>query len=271
MMFMRFVEGWHRVIQADRERKAELLRDPQWRETARWEWDNVVQGFIPTNDLSRIRIVEVVDAADERWLGRSLGDLVDERGGHPSDVLADFVLANDCRPGVVSVGVANGDPAQVAELFGLDGVVIGSSDAGAHVQMLCASGDTTLLLTRHVRDRGDLELERAVWELTGRPAEIFGFADRGVVAEGRAGDLAVFDLDELHWDDDVLVDDLPGGAARLRRPEGGYRCTVVDGVVVQEAGELTGALPGRMLHGESERGRRGAARRRAPLRLEPER
>jgi N-acyl-D-aspartate/D-glutamate deacylase len=113
--------------------------------------------------------------------------------------------------------------------------------------MLCASGDTTLLLTRYVRERGDLTLERAVHELTGRQAEVFGFHDRGVVTEGAAGDLVVFALDELHWDDDVFVADMPGGAKRFRRPEGGYRATIVDGVPVQQAGELTGALPGRVL------------------------
>jgi N-acyl-D-aspartate/D-glutamate deacylase len=40
---------------------------------------------------------------------------------------------------------------------------------------------------------------------------------------------------------------MPGGAKRFRRPEGGYRATIVDGVLVQRAGELTGALPGRVL------------------------
>ena len=46
-----------------------------------------------------------------------------------------------------------------------------NSDAGAHLQMMCATGDTTLLLTRHVRDRGDLTVEQAVHKLTGRQAE----------------------------------------------------------------------------------------------------
>ena len=47
---------------------------------------------------------------------------------------------------------------------------ISLSDAGAHLQMMCGAGDTTLLLTRHVRDRPDLSLEEAVHQLTGRPA-----------------------------------------------------------------------------------------------------
>ena len=248
MMFMRMAEGWHRVVQAPgADAKRALLTDPEWRDVARREWDTVDKSMFPNTRIERVRIVEVTNPDDEKWIGRSLADLVTARGGHPSDVFADFVLANDCAPGIVAVGVANDDPDQVASGLLDDGVLISSSDAGAHVQMLCASGDTTLLLTRHVRERGDLTLERAVHELTGRQAEAFGFHDRGVLVEGAAADLVVFALDELHWDDDEFVADLPDGAKRFRRPEGGYRATVVDGVAVQEHGALTGALPGRVL------------------------
>jgi N-acyl-D-aspartate/D-glutamate deacylase len=117
--------------------------------------------------------------------------------------------------------------------------------------MLCASGDTTLLLTRHVRERGDFTLEQAVHELTGRQAEVFGFTGRGVVAAGNVADLAVFALDELHYDADEFVNDLPKNGARLRRPEGGYRATVVGGVPVQINGTLTGALPGQVIRPDS--------------------
>ena len=157
-------------------------------------------------------------------------------------------MANGCRPGLVAVGISNADVEGMARTLKDPAVLISSSDAGAHVQMLCASGDTTLLLTRHVRDRHDLTLEDAVYQLSGRQAEVFGFTGRGRIAQGYAGDLVVFALDELRWDDDVFVPDLPDGGSRLRRPEGGYRATVVDGVTVQRSGTLTGALPGRMLN-----------------------
>ncbi len=248
MMFMTLVDGWHRVIQAEGpEAKLALLTDPEWRATARAEWDSVNRSMFPNRRIERVRIVEASNPADQEWVGRSLADLVAARGGHPSDVLADFVVANDCAPGIVAVGVANGDPDLVARGMLDDNVLISSSDAGAHVQMLCASGDTTLLLTRHVRERGDLTLEQAIHELTARQADAFGFHDRGRLVEGAVADLIVFSLDELHWDDDESVADLPGGAKRFRRPEGGYRATVVGGVPVQEHGKLTGALPGRML------------------------
>ena len=247
MMFMSMPEGWHRVIAAQGDDQLALLADPEWRATARDEWDRTERALFPHRRLEAVRFVEVSAAENQRWLGASLADLVAERGGHPSDVFADFVLADGGRPGVVAVGVSNADVDGVARTLADPHVLISSSDAGAHMQMLCASGDTTLVLTRHVRERGDFSLEAAVHELTGRQAEVFGFRGRGVVAPGAVADLAVFALDELHYDADEFVRDLPGDGPRLRRPAGGYRATVVGGVPVQLDGTLTGALPGRVI------------------------
>jgi len=114
--------------------------------------------------------------------------------------------------------------------------------------MMCGAGDSTLLLTAHVRDRDDLTIESAVRELTAHVANAFGIRDRGVVAPGLAGDLVVFALDELRYEHDTFVHDLPGGAARLTRPAGGFRATIVGGVVTQRAGAATGARPSGPLH-----------------------
>jgi N-acyl-D-aspartate/D-glutamate deacylase len=247
MMFMSMPEGWHKVVAARGHDKEALLNDPSWRAAARAEWDRTEKAMFPHRRLETVRFVEVVGAENEPWLGRTLAELVAERGGHPSDVFADFVAANDCRPGVVAVGISNADVDGVARTLANPAVLISSSDAGAHVQMLCASGDTTLVLTRHVRERGDFTLEQAVQQLTSRQAEVFGFAQRGVVAPDAVADLTVFALDELHYDADEFVNDLPKNGARLRRPEGGYRATIVGGVPVQLGGTLTGALPGRVI------------------------
>ena len=247
MMFMTMPKGWHQVIAARGEEKKALLADPVWRDTARAEWDSTERSLFPHRRIEAVRFIEVFGAENQQWLGRTLADLVAEKGGHPSDVFADFVLANDCHPGVVAVGVANADVDGVARTLADPAVLISSSDAGAHMQMLCASGDTTLVLTRHVRERGDFTLEQAVYELTGRQAEVFGFTGRGIVAPGNVADLVVFALDELHYDADEFVHDLPKGGARLRRPEGGYRATIVGGVPTQLDGKLTGALPGRVI------------------------
>jgi N-acyl-D-aspartate/D-glutamate deacylase len=247
MMFMSMPEGWHKVIAASPDEKPGLLADEEWRAAARAEWDRTEKAMFPHRRIDFVRIVEVASPDQEEWLGRSLADLVAAKGGHVSDVFADFVLANDCQPGIVAMGMANADVDGVARTLTDPAVLVSSSDAGAHMQMLCASGDTTLLLTRHVRERGDFTIEEAVHELTGRQAEVFGFTDRGVIAPGRIADLTVFALDELHYDDDEFVHDLPRDYRRLRRPEGGYRATVVSGVPVQLGGKSTGALPGQVI------------------------
>jgi len=114
------------------------------------------------------------------------------------------------------------------------------------MKMFCGVGDTTLLLTRHVRERGDLSLVSAIHELTCRQADLLGMAGYGRIGLGYAADFAVFSLDELKFADEKLVWDVPGGA-RFRRESGGYRYTIVNGVVVQEAGTPTGPLPARFI------------------------
>ena len=179
MSWFALENSWHKMVQAPRPDKAPMLRDPAWRALARAEWDRVPRTMIPHKHADRIRLVSVTRPENERWVGSTLADLAADRGGHPSDVLADWLLANDVDAGIVGVGVANSDAAGVAETLAHPASVMANSDAGAHLQMMCAIGDTTLMLTRHVRDRGDLTVEQAVHRMTGQPAELFGFACRG--------------------------------------------------------------------------------------------
>ena len=253
MSWFTLEKGWHRMVQAPAEEKPALLNSPEWRAVAREEWDRVPRTMIPHKHPERIRLVTVTRPENAKWVGSTLADLVAARGGHPSDVLADWLLENDLAAGIVGVGVSNADPDGVAETLVHPASVIANSDAGAHLTMMCAIGDTTLTLTRHVRDRGDMTVEQAVHRMTGQLADVFGFTGRGVLAEGNHGDVTIFALDELDWQTDVFVDDLPLGASRLRRPPGGFRQTIVAGTIVQEAGELTGARPGKVLRA----GRRG--------------
>jgi N-acyl-D-aspartate/D-glutamate deacylase len=92
-----------------------------------------------------------------------------------------------------------------------------------------------------------MSVETAVKLLTSDVAKLFGIRDRGRLAVGYAGDLNIFALDELRYGKDILVEDLPDGSARLSRPPGGFRATVVAGVPTQLGDVPTGAHPGRML------------------------
>jgi N-acyl-D-aspartate/D-glutamate deacylase len=254
LSFMGLPEGWHQIIINHGPAKKRLLEDGSWRALAKKEWDSVPRSFaFPHREPELVRFISVTRQENRRWLGRTLADMVIERGGHPSDVLADWMLENDCDPGVLAVGLANGDPDGVARLITHPGTIVSASDAGAHLEMMCAAGDTTLLLTRHVRDRQDLSLEPAIHELTARQADVFGLAGRGRIAPGGHADLVVFALEDLKWSDAEFLDDMPEGGSRQRRPPGGYRYTIVDGAVVQEDGRLTGGNPGSILHSGEQR------------------
>ena len=175
--------------------------------------------------------------------------------GHPADVLARWVLESDAQPCLIKPGSADADFDYLGALLDDEATLIGGSDAGAHALLFCGAGDTTLVLTRHVRERGDLTLERAIHKLTGLAARAFGIRDRGIITPGMAGDLTVFALEELHHEREQLVADLPGGSRRFTRPAGGYRATVVSGVVTQTGDAPTDARPGRMcISGDAPRG-----------------
>jgi N-acyl-D-amino-acid deacylase len=238
------VPAWSRLIQLSPDEKRRQLADESWRAQARADWDKVGDGFtiFPVNGLERVRLTSV-RSGEERFLGATFADVVAARGGHPSDVLADWVIEHDLAPGMTAESLSNNDSGKLAELVADSTTVVGASDAGAHLQMMCGAGDSTLLLTEHVRDSRTLSLEAAVHELTGRIATTFGIRDRGVVAPGYVGDLVVFALDELSYLPDTFVHDLPGGAPRLTRPPGGFRATVVAGTVTQRDGVATGARP----------------------------
>lgn len=240
-----FIEApaWNELVQAKPGDKAAMLKDPAWRARARTDADNSPSVMFPFKQPELLRINTAKDPKGQEWIGRTLGELVKARGGHVSDVLADWAQENDCDATFV-YPIANTDYDAVAALLKNPVTFVSGSDAGAHLQMFCAAGDCTLLLTRYVRERKDLTLEAAVHSMTGRQAALLGLPDRGVLAPGKVADIAIFALDELDYGAEFTVNDLPGGLPRRSRKPGGYRYTIVNGAVVQEGGKATGELSG---------------------------
>ena len=85
--------------------------------------------------------------------------------------------------------------------------------------------------------------------LTFDPASTWGFHDRGLLREGYAADIAVFDPVTVSQRLPETAYDQPGGMRRLIQKADGYLATVVNGSVLLRNGEHTGALPGRVLRG----------------------
>ena len=197
----------------------------------------------------QVVFVETVTRPEhERWVGMHIGDLADATGTSPLDAFLDLALAEDLRTQFVVRAPA--DPrrdAATAELVRDPIMMAGSSDGGAHVLSFTGADYTTRLLSEWVP--GTLSLEQAVSKLTMIPALVHGLHDRGVVREGAAADLVVFDPSRLRCTPTRLVHDFPGGTGRYVVGAEGYVASIVNGEVAFDAGRYTGALSGRVLRG----------------------
>jgi N-acyl-D-aspartate/D-glutamate deacylase len=234
--------AWNSFVQSSREEKQAMIDDPDWRAKAREDCDTRRSTMFPIKSPETLKIASVGKPECSQWVGKTLADLHTARGGHISDMLADWVKENDFNASF-TLAIANTNADEVAAMLKCPVGIVSASDAGAHLQMFCAAGDSTLLLTKYVRERGDLGLVEAVHALTGRQAEIFRIPDRGVLAPGKVADITIFALDELEYGAEKPVADMPGGISRLTRDPGGYRYTIVNGEIVQQDGKATGALP----------------------------
>ena len=169
-------------------------------------------------------------------VGRRVGELAEEWGVQPLDVMCEVALADDLRTRFRGI-LANDDPEAIDDLLRRDGLVLGLSDAGAHGSQLCDACFSTELLGTYVREREAIPLERAVHKLTGEPATAFRIAGRGYLRPGMAADVCVFDPDTVAPGALRRVNDLPAGADRLLADAPtGVAHVVVNGTVIREAG-----------------------------------
>lgn len=176
--------------------------------------------------------------------GRRVAELASERGISPLDLVLDLSLDDGLATWFGYV-FANDDEVDVAQLLVTDGAVLGLSDAGAHPAQLCDAVLPTDLLGGWVRERGVLTLEAAVRKLTSELAELYGFADRGVVRPGAAADLTVFDPETVSSGRLRRSFDLPDGSERLVADQPvGMHHVMVNGALIRRDGQQLAQQPG---------------------------
>jgi len=124
---------------------------------------------------------------------------------------------------------------------------VGMSDAGAHVDRTGSQGIPTEVLGYWVREKGLVTLEQAVNVLSFKVASIFGFKDRGLVWPGWAADLVIFDPDTIGPEPSMKAGDYPGGFERMVQHASGVDYTIVNGEVLIDHGEHTGAHSGTVI------------------------
>ena len=217
----------HSGTRAEREA---AYRDADWRARAMEELEHTA---LKTN-WDHFELAE--SDAHPELIDRRLVDLAEERGESPLDTMVALSFEDDLETRWRYIQ-ANYDEEGIEHLLQQEQMAIGLSDAGAHVGMLCDAPLPTDLLGNWVRERGVLPLERAVHKLTGEPASIFRFEDRGVLREGAWADVCVFDPMAVAPGPLRRVRDFPADADRLTAdsPEG-VRHVLVNGTPICEDG-----------------------------------
>jgi N-acyl-D-aspartate/D-glutamate deacylase len=242
--------GWRDVLSLPVGERMAALADPAVRrrlqEGATSEEAGVLRALA---DWRHLEIVETFAPANARHEGRRVGDVAAETGADPFDALLDVVLADELRTGLRPGGMKEtaADWALRADVWRDPRAVVGGSDAGAHLDMMCGAVYTTALLAHGVREHGVTSLEEAVHQLTAVPAALYGLVGRGRIADGYAADVVLFDPERVGYGPERTRDDLPGGASRLYAESTGVHHVLVNGVPVVTDGALTGALAGTLL------------------------
>ena len=179
---------------------------------------------------------------------RSVADIAAEQNKDPVEVILDLALAKNMKQFFLQP-LANENQDHVLEMMRNPRSVVTFSDSGAHVSQIMDSSLQSHMLSYWVRERQAITLEQAIRMLTFVPASHWGLNGRGLLREGMAADVIVFDADKIAPMMPHLEHDLPAGARRLKQKAAGLMATVVNGEVVLRNNEPTGALPGRLLRG----------------------
>ena len=176
------------------------------------------------------------------YVGKTLTEVASLRGTDAATAFMELLVASEAmRTGPLdsadSIIATSMRPDDVAALIAWphsnicsDGALVDLHPRGA--------GTFTRVLGRYVRERGLLTLEQAVHKMTGLTAVHMGLSDRGLLRPGAAADLVLFDPATVI--DNATPDD-PGA------PSSGIAKVWVNGVLVYDGRQVTGATPGRFI------------------------
>ncbi|MGW1049183.1 N-acyl-D-amino-acid deacylase family protein [Streptomyces sp. NPDC001118] len=247
---LNLIPGWGPVLGLPVPERIARLKDPDVRaEMLRRAESKEAGVFRRLANFGRYVIGDTYSEANRGLTGRVVRDIAEERGLDPFACLVE-ICANDELRTVLWPMPSDNDPASWAlraETWQHEDVLLGGSDAGAHLDRMCGAPYTTRFLGDCLRRRKLVGLEQAVKMLTDDPAQLFGLRERGQVREGWHADLVLFDPERIDAGQARLVHDLPGDSPRLDSRAIGVRAVWVNGVEAIRDEVVTGAVPGKVL------------------------
>jgi dihydroorotase/N-acyl-D-amino-acid deacylase len=227
----------------------ERLRDPAARarirkemETPSKDWDNEWDEISGPQDV----MISVVQNPElKKFQGKRLSEVAETLHKDPFDALFDLLIEDKAFTSCAVFGMSEPDVALTLEQpwVSIDNDSSGTSPEGIlgeehpHPR---AYGTFPRILRKYVREEKKLTLEEAIRKFSSLPAQRMRLTDRGVLKQGMWSDVVVFDPERVR---DLATFDDPNRLAE------GMDFVLVNGASVIENGEMTGALPGKVLRG----------------------
>jgi N-acyl-D-amino-acid deacylase len=240
---------WRDVRQLPLEGQIAAMRDPETKARMVEVASRPYQGPEVVGAEARPPEWDIFYALDKVALPHpTLADLAQSRGVSPAEAMIDIALESDLKA-FFRQPLANENQDDALALMRHPDSCVTFSDSGAHVSQIMDSSLQTHLLSHWVRQEEAFTLEQAIRMITYDTATRWGFHDRGLLREGMAADIVVLDPAKVGAEMPVVVNDLPGGAKRLKQFSIGFKATVVGGQTVLKDNQHTGALPGQLLRG----------------------
>lgn len=246
----RGVPTWHPILLASDEEKMRAYSDPEVRRKLQEEAiDRHSDLKDPVFASTWYEYMEVEQPALEKnkgLKGKIIAEIAREQNKSIIDAFLDLAVEENLETRFL-YGENNVDKEAMNQILNYPNAYIGLSDGGAHVQFHGGYGYSTRLLGHWVRERQIMSLEKAVRRLTFDSASAFGIYDRGMLRPGMAADITVFDPETVQPLPEKKVEDFPAGGWRMQELAEGIKCTIVNGEVLLEDGNHSGALPGRIM------------------------
>ncbi len=246
------IHAWRPAMEcATLELYKNIIEDSNFRSHLLNEIEDDAQVRLFNGDWDKIIVREVQNKKYLPLEGRSIKDIASEANVNPLEWLLDHSLNENGMDTLFIAMLLNSDEEAVGKLLKHPRSNITLSDAGAHLTFFNDAGYGLYMLQKWVRENEIMSIEEAIYNLTGKQADIYRIDQRGRLVPGQYADMMLINPDKVGVSQSYRVNDLPGGSSRLNIDGHGIYGVWINGQRVLEDNSIVNreSLPGKVIRG----------------------
>ncbi len=246
------IHAWRPAMEcATLELYKNIIEDSNFRSHLLNEIEDDAQVRLFNGDWDKIIVREVQNKKYLPLEGRSIKDIASESNVNPLEWLLDHSLNENGMDTLFIAMLLNSDEEAVGKLLKHPRSNITLSDAGAHLTFFNDAGYGLYMLQKWVRENEIMSIEEAIYNLTGKQADIYRIDQRGRLVPGQYADMMLINPDKVGVSQSYRVNDLPGGSSRLNIDGHGIYGVWINGQRVLEDNSIVNrdSLPGKVIRG----------------------